>query len=251
MPSISLTALAYTSIAASLIGAGVSAYASYQSGKSQQVIANANAKEQERQAGNTLRTLQAQSQMQAAQADINFKLREAEAKARGQNAQVQEAQALQQDALNRANMHKRRQEFAAMQAEQRVAIASSGAIEASGTPLDLLAETAARIQQDQQEQHFSNEAQRRTLFREADLERLGGELALQGATLDRNTGLATAAFTAARGQAEYLAGMRAAEITRLTGRAAKEAGMYQAAGNIISGVGSAADTGFRYKASQP
>lgn len=233
--------------ASAIVGAGVSAYGSYQSGKTQSAIADANAKEQERQAASNLRTLQAQSQMQAAQADINFKLRESEAKARRQNADQLEAQAQTQDAINRRNLQKRREEFAAMQSEQRVAIAESGLIEASGTPLDLLAETASKIQQDQEEQSFANEAQRRTIFREADMERLGGELALQGATLDRNTGLTTAAFTAARGQAEYLAGMRGAEITRLTGRAAKQAGTYQAVGTIFSGIGDAAGLGVQYK----
>jgi len=229
-----------------VVGAAVSAYGSYQSGKAQAAIANANAKEQERQAKNSLATLNAQSQMQSAEAEMNFKLRKSEADARKRNAEQLEAQTLQQDAINRANMQKRRQEFAAMQAEQRVALADSGVLEASGTPLDLLAETAAKIQQDADEQHLSHEQKRRTLFREADMERLGGELALQGATLDRNLGLTQAALTAFTGQAEYNAGMRKAEITRLTGRAAKQAATYEAAGTLISSLGS---TGMTYATS--
>lgn len=230
----------------SIIGTAVSAYGQYQNGKAQQAVMNANAKEQQRQARNSLQTLQAQSAMQAAEADINFKMRQSEANARKQNADQIEAQAQQQDSVNRANMGKRRQEYATLQAEQRTNIAASGLVEASGTPLDLLAETASRIQQDQNEQHFSGEQQRRTLFREADMERLGGELALQGATLDRNTGLARSALTGFQAQAEYQSGMRQAEITRLTGRNAKRAGEYGAAATLISGLGSAASTGASY-----
>lgn len=239
MPSI------YIAAAAAIIGSGISAYGQYQSGKAQAVIANANAKELERQAANNLATLQAQARMQAAQAEINFKGRKAEADARASNADQLTAQAQQQEAINRANLRKRREDFARQQAEQRTAIAASGLVEASGTPLDLLAETAAAIQKDASEQQFTNEQQRRTIFREADMERLGGELALQGATLDRNTSLTAAALTAMQGQAEFNAGRRQAEITRLTGKAAKQAGTIGAVGTIFSGLGQAASYGIK------
>jgi hypothetical protein len=234
MPSIWIVA------AAAVIGAGVSAYGQYQSGKAQERIAFANAREQERQAQNALTTLQMQSRMQSAQTDINFRMRKAEADARKGNAEQLEGQARQQDAINRANMRKQREEYARQQATARTNIAASGLVESSGTPLDLLAETASAIQKDASEHQFTAEQQRRTIFREADMERLGGELALQGATLDRNTGLTTAAFTALQGRAEYNAGMRRAEITRLTGKAARQAANTQAVATIFSGVGSAA-----------
>lgn len=227
-----------------IVGAGISAYGQYQSGKTQSVIANANAREQERQARNTLATLQTQSQMQAAEAEINFKLRAAEAKARGDNAAGLESQAQQQDLINRANLRKRREDFSRMQSEQRTSLAASGAVEASGTPLDLLAETAAAIQQDSEEQHFAGELKRRTIFREADMERLGGQLALQGATLDRNTGLVQSRLTEFSGRAAHNAGMAEAEISRLTGRAAKQAGYLGAAATIFSGAGSAIGMGY-------
>lgn len=204
-----MASLAVAAIAA-VVGAGISAYGQYQSGKQQAIIANANAKEQERQANNNLRTLQAQARMQETQAEINFKMRKAEADARASNAEQLAAQAQQQDAINRANMRKRREDFGRQQAEQRTAIAASGLVEASGTPLDLLAETAAAIQKDASEQQFTAEQQRRTIFREADMERLGGELALQGATLDRNSSLTSARLTALQGQAEANAGRRQA-----------------------------------------
>ena len=134
----------------------------------------------------------------------------------------------------------------ALQGEQRAAIAASGVSESSGTPLDILAETAARIQQDQEEQHFAGEIQRRTLFSEAAMERLGGKLALAGATLDRDSGVAEAGLREAAGKAEYLAGLRTAQITRLTGKAAQSSANWQAAGTLFSGVSSAAGMGFTY-----
>jgi hypothetical protein len=222
-----------------VIGAGISAYGQYQSGKSQQAIANFNAAEQERQAATQMQAMQVQAALQKQQADANYKLRASEAQARMNNALSLENNALGQDAINRANLVKRREEFERMQSTQRAEIARSGIVESTGTPLDLLAETAARIQQDQEEQHYQNELQRRTLFSEAAQERLGGKLALAGATLDRDSQVSAAALAEISAKSEFLGGMRQAEITRLTGAAAKQAATYQAAGTLFSGVGSA------------
>ncbi len=222
-----------------VVGAGISAYGQYQSGKQQQAIANFNAQQQEKQAEIQALTMQTQAALQKQQAEANFRLRTAEASARVNNARGIELQALGQDRINRQNLIKRREEFERLQGSQRAAIAASGLAESSGTPLDLLAETAARIQQDQEEQHYAGELTRRTLFSEAATERLGGKLALAGATLDRNSSVAEAALRSAAGKAEYLAGMRAAEITRLTGSAAAKAATYQAGATLLSGVSGA------------
>lgn len=232
--------IAIVGVAVSAVGAGVSAYSQHQQGKQQNIIAQFNAAQQERQAKMQTMSMQAQAAMQEQQAKANFQLRSAEAQARVNNAESIEAQALQQDAINRLNLRKRREEFGRMQGEQRSAIAASGVSESTGTPLDLLAETAAKIQQDQEEQHYAGEVQRRTLFSEAAMERLGGKLALAGATLDRDSGVAEAGLRSAAGKAEYLAGLRGAEITRLTGSAAAAAANYQAGATLLSGAGTAA-----------
>lgn len=244
--AVTTTALLVAGLAATVIGAGVSAYGSYQAGQTQSAIAQFNAQAQEANARNQLAAMQTQAAIQASTAQQNFRLRSAEAQARANNATAIEQQALGQDAIARSNLHKRREDFARMQGEQRSAIAASGVVESAGTPLDLLAETAARIQQDQEEQHYGNELQRRTLFSEAAQERLGGKLALAGATLDRNSTVAEAGLRSAAGRAEYLAGMREAQITRLTGSAARTASQYQAAATLFSGVSSAASTGASY-----
>lgn len=241
-----MASLAVTAIATAVIGAGVGAYGQYQQGKMQSAISQYNANAQERQAKQQMLAMQTQAALQKQEAEANFKLRSAEAAARTANAQRIEQQALGQDAVNRVNLRKRREDFARMQGGQRAAIAASGVAEASGTPLDLLAETAAKIQQDQEEQHWTGEVQRRTLFSEAAFERLGGKLAMAGATLDRNSALAESSLREAAAKGEYLAGMREAEITRLTGSAAKTAGMYQAGATLFSGLSSAAGTGVNY-----
>lgn len=239
----SVAAVVVVAAVVAAVGAGVSAYGQYQSGQQQKAIAEFNASQQERQAKMAALTMQTQSELQKQQAEQNFQLRTAEANARLNNARQIEEQALGQDRVNRDNLVKRRQEFERMQGTQRAAIAASGLVESSGTPLDLLAETASKIQQDQDEQHYANELQRRTLFSEAAMEKLGGKLALAGATLNRDSALAEAALRAAAGKGEYLAGLRQAQITRLTGGAAADAATYQAGGTLLSGVGQAAGGG--------
>ena len=224
-----------------VVSAGISAYGMYQQGQSQKAIANFNSQEQQRQAEQQMRMMQTQAEMQRQQADANFKMRQTEAEARMNNARSMEQRALQQDAANELNLRKRREDFARMQGEQRAAIAASGVAESTGTPLDLLAETAAKIQQDQEEQSYINEVNRRTLLNESVMERLGGKLALVGATLDRDSLVAEAGLRDAAAYGSYLSGMRESEITRLTGSAAAQAGMYNAAGTLLSGLAGGAD----------
>lgn len=235
-----LEVIAIAAVAATVIGAGISAYGQYQAGQTQNAVAQFNAQQQTLNAQMQSRAMQAQATMQRATALANFKLASAEAQARINNAKSIEAQALIQDDINLENLRKRREGFAELQGQQRAAIAASGVVEAAGTPLDLLAETANRIQQDQEEQHYAGELKRETLFSEAYNERLGGQFAKAGATLDRDSSLAAALLNDAAGRAAYLAGTREAEITRLTGSAAARAGLFQSGATLFSGIGDAA-----------
>lgn len=231
-----------STIAALVIGvvaAGVSAYGMYQQGQSQKAIANYNSQEQQRQAKEQMRMMQTQAEMQRQQADSNFKLRQMEVEARMNNARAMEGRALQQDGVNQLNLRKRREEFERMHSDQRAMIAHSGVSESSGTPLDMLAEMRAKITLDQNEQGYINEVNRRTLLNESVMERLGGRMALVGATLDRDSQVAEAGLRDAAAHGQFLAGMRAADITRLTGEAAAQGANYQAAGTLLSGFASA------------
>lgn len=232
--------IALTVAAISIIGAGVSAYGQYQSGKSQNAIAQFNAMNQEKAAASQLLGMQTQAALQKQQAEANFKLRSAESSARNNNADAMEGQALQQDRVNRVNAAKKREEYARMQGQQRANIAASGAVESSGTPLDILAETAAKIQMGQEEDKYASEVTRWTLLSEANQERFGGSLALAGATLDRDSDVAGAGLRDAAAKSSYFSDLRGAEITRLTGKAARSAAAWQAGGTILSGASSAA-----------
>jgi hypothetical protein len=214
--------LAIASIAAAVIGAGVSAYGAYQSGQTQNALATFNARQQEKQAQTQAMTMQVQAALKQREAETNFKLRTAESQARLNNAKNLEMQAAAQTRVNDINLQKRRLDFARAQSTQRAVIAESGVVESAGTPLDLLAETAGTIQRDPRSSTTKAELQRNTLFSEAAQERLGGKLALAGATLDRDSSLAAAALQGISARGEALAGIRQAEITRLTGGAAAQ-----------------------------
>lgn len=231
------------------LGAGVSAYGQYQAGRTQEVMSRYNAQQQEKQAQQQLLSMQTQAALQKQSAEANFRLRAQEAQARFTNAESLQNQALTQDSVNRANLGKREEMMRRLQGQQRAKIAASGAVESTGSPLDLLAETAAQIEMDKQEQVFSQAQQRQTLFREADMERLGGEFALAGSTLDRDSSLSAARLNDAAASAQYLSGMREAEITRLAGRAQRMAGMYSAAGTLFSGANSMFGLTQRFNAS--
>jgi len=225
---------------ATAVGAGVSAYGQYQAGRTQDAIAQFNAKAQERNARMNLMAMQASAAAQKRQAEANFALASAQAQAHYNNARSIENHALGQDRINREIIRRRREQFSEAQGAQRAAIAASGVVESSGTPLDLVSEMAGTIQRDQEEQLYNFELERRTLFREAQMERLGGDLAMAGATLDRSSSLREASLTAASARMQYLSGRREAEITRLTGRAARQAGTIGATATLFSGLGSAA-----------
>jgi hypothetical protein len=230
-----------------LAGAGYSAYSSYQQGKTADAFAKYNAHQQQLNAKMQLMSVQAQAMMQKRMAEAQFRLRQGEADARFANARSIEVTAEAQSRSVRESIRRKAGEFERHQGTQRAMIAKSGVVESSGTPLDILAETAATIQLEREDALHADELNRRTLFREADLERLGGRLALAGATLEKNSAVAEAGLRSAAGQAQYRSGVREAEITRLTGAAQRQAYTGQAWGTLLSGVGSAAGDYATYK----
>lgn len=253
--------LLIASLVTTAIGAGVSAYGQYQAGKTQSAISNYNALQRDKQARMEMLAMQAQARASERQADLtraaaegNFALAQSEANARFQNASQIENNALNEDKINRRNIRDKRADFNALTGEQRASIAQSGVIETSGTPLDILAETAGKIQQEQESMLFENEQSRRTLFREADLERFGGEMGLAGASLDRSSSLAQASlmddearlrdFSA---KAAYQSGRAEADIMRMTGRANRRASNIAVGTTIFSGLGSMLGTGNTFR----
>lgn len=227
---------------AGIAGAGYGAYSSYQQGKTADAMAQYNAHQQERNAKMQLMSLQAQAAAQKRMAEANFRIKSTEAQARFNNATSIENAVEGQSRGVRQNIKRKASEYERFQGTQRAAIAKSGLVESTGTPLDILAETASTIQLEREDALYADELNRRSLFREAELERLGGKLALAGASLDRSSEIASAGLRSASAQAEYRSGIRQAEITRLTGAAQKQAYQGQAWGTLLSGIGSAAGT---------
>jgi hypothetical protein len=236
MPS---TTLAVSAVIA-VVGAGISAYGQYQSGQTQSAIASFNAQQQRMNAQMQASSMEAQASIQRSQAAANLALQQAQAQGAQNNAKAIDQQALQQDAVSRVNITRMEQQYQLFQGQQRAAIASSGVVESSGTPLDVLADTAMKIQQSQQDQGYQEAVQRNTLFSEAAQQRLGGKLALVGATLNDDSAVAAAGLQDAQARATMLAGSDQAMITGLQGQAAAQAGMYQAGGTLLSGVSGAA-----------
>jgi hypothetical protein len=230
-------AVATTTIIAAMaiVGGGVGAYSSYQAGKSQQYMADLNSAAQARNAKMQLMGMQAAANVRKQEAEAKFALQASAAQGRFNNAKSIENQVIGQDRVDRANMRKRAAEAAEMQSTQRANIAASGVAESTGTPLDILAETASKIQMDREEQKYGTDLQRRTLFREAEMERFGGKLALAGATLDRSSGLLEASLGMATARSQYLSNMRQSEITKLGGAYARQAGNLGAASSLLNG----------------
>lgn len=242
-----LEVLVYAGLAASLVGGGITAYSSYSQGKTQQAIASFNSAQQEKESRMQLLAMQTQANLQKSAAEAQFAMRAQEAQAAFNNATSIENQAEGQDRINRVNLAKRREDLERAQATARNAIAASGAVESSGTPLDILAETAGTIQRDQEEQHYENELTRTSLLREASMERLGGSLALAGATLDRSSEVAAAGLRQASARGQYLSGMREAQLTRYGGKQAAKAGAINAGATLFSTMGSAGSNYANYK----
>ena len=235
--------IAIIGLAISAAGAGYSAYSSYQQGKTADALGQYNAHQQELNTKMQLMGMQAQAAAQKRAAEAQMALRTSEANARLANAKSIENSVEAQSRNTRESIRRKASEYERFQGTQRAVIGKSGLVEASGTPLDILAETAATIQLEREDQLYSDELNRRTLFREADLERLGGKLAMAGATLERNSSIAEAGLRSASGQGAYRSGMREAEIMRLSGAAQKSAYQAQAWGTLFTGIGNAA-TGY-------
>ena len=101
------------------IGAGVSAYSSSQAGKTQDYMAELNAAQQERNARNQLMAMQTQANLAKREAEANLRLRTVEAQGRFNNAKSIENQQQGQDAIDRLNLRKKREEYEAFAASQR------------------------------------------------------------------------------------------------------------------------------------
>ncbi len=238
---------AVAALVASAVGTGVSFIGQMQQAKASSAIANQNAAMQQQNAQMQADALRTQSAIQRTTAEGNMRLRQMEAAARGANATAIKERAVAQEEIDARNIRKKRDEGARMMATQRARYAAAGVVDSTGSPLSLIAETAGLIQRDIGEQAYANDLARNGLLHEAELERLGGEYALAGATLDYGSELSEAHLRDASASATLLTGQRQAELTRLGGRAQASGYRYGAFGNLLSGAGNAASQYHQFK----
>lgn len=232
---------------ASAVGTGVSFIGAMQQAKASEGIANANAAIQQQNAAMQAATLRAQAEIERNQASANLKARQAEAGARFGNAAAMRDRAKAQEEINARNLRLRREAGQRLSATQRARFAAAGISDSTGSPLSLLAETEGIIQRDLKEQQYHNELALSGLYQEAAMERLGGEYALAGATLDYDVSKTQARLRDASATASLLAGNREAAVTRLAGASQASGYRFGAAGSLLGGVTGRVDQYYRLK----
>lgn len=245
-----LTALAITSAVTSAVGTGISVAGGLSQARRANSLAqyNAlaqtqNAREQQQAAMLNAAMMRQQSGYTAAQARMNDALAQSEAQARFNNAQTLRNQAEAQTSADRENIKRTQLEQSRFTGSQRASIAGSGVVE-SGSPLEILAESAGDMQAALNEQQYQSELGRRQTLGRASLEQFGGEMARSHAGIDLWSGLAeanlqkqSARLEEQRGASLYRQGQRQAEITRMGGAADAQGARYGAYGSLFSGLG--------------
>ncbi len=115
--------------------------------------------------------IQQQQEAATMQSAINQQIAANEKAGLERNANVLEKQAQAVTDAGSQNAQRTREDYARMLAAQRAQIAKSGVADSTGSPLSMLAETAAQEQRAVDETLFQTEGQRRGLFTEAGNQR--------------------------------------------------------------------------------
>jgi hypothetical protein len=231
------------------VGTGVSVYGSYQQSQAASAVASANAKIQEKNTAMQVSSLQAQATIARQTATANFELQKNQAAARVSNAASLENRARIQESIDRVNIDKQRDAYQRLAATNRTRVATSGVVESTGTPLSIAAEFAGKVQRQLEDASYGQRLNQQGIYREAAMERLGGKLALAGASLDSYSALAQANLTDASATMTAYTGQRQADITRLAGASQAQGLQFQALGNLFSGGAQVAGDIWKFKQS--
>lgn len=241
---------------ATLVGTGISVVSQISQAKTQEKIARFNAQIEQGNARlqmlsqmGALQQQRAQSALALKQAEINFQMAQAEAGARDANAMRIRQAADARAASSREAIRRKRLDHARFMATQRAKIAASGVVDSTGSPLELLAETAGQMQLAVEEMHQEANIDLTEARNEATMENFGANLMRAGAggqmAIERAAaGLRTASYglDAARIKTQFRAD-RTASSYKLFGAQANTKGAYAAAaGTLLSGVGSYAQS---------
>lgn len=197
-------------------------------------IAEENARIQEANARLEAEGIRTKAEILRSQTRFNFRARSNEAGQMKANADVKSSRAAVQETINATNTARQREAGRALMAKQKAGFAAANVVESTGSPLSILARTAGLIERDVKEQQYFGDLKSAALYEDAALERLGGEYALAGATLDKSTGLATAKLEDATAGATLLTGQRRAALTRMAGKQQSTGMMLGSFGNLLS-----------------
>lgn len=219
------TIIALVAVAASAAGAGISYSAQQSAAKDNAQLALLNAQAQTQAAKQA-------GQLGAMQASINAQLAQKDEDAAKANADALERQAAIGTGIAQDNIRKTREEYARMLAAQRVQAAKAGVADTTGSPLELLMQTASKEQSTADQMRYEDEVNRRGLFGGAVEQRNAGVMA-------KIQGLSQQAQGAnARGSA--LNQIAQAKLDLYAARAQSQAMRNQAVGGLISSTGSIA-----------
>lgn len=219
------TIIALVAVAASAAGAGISYSAQQSAAKDNAQLALLNAQAQTQAAKQA-------GQLGAMQASINAQLAQKDEEAAKANADALERQAAIGTGIAQDNIRKTREEYARMLAAQRVQAAKAGVADTTGSPLELLMQTASKEQSTADQMRYEDEVNRRGLFGGAVEQRNAGVMA-------RIQGLSQQAQGAnARGSA--MNQIAQAKLDLYAARAQSQAMRNQAVGGLISSTGSIA-----------
>lgn len=182
------------------------------------------------------------------EAEIAARLYELDAEEFKVQAKNYENAAITERNVVKENIRLSRQDFAEMQSSQRVAIAKSNVVE-TGTPLDVLAETAGEMEAAVQTQLWESEVKQRELFYNAALQYHAADKSLYMADTSRYMGRVQAAgfdMQSESAKIQFISDQRAAEISRLTGMNQAEQYRGQATASLLSGLSNASSQYYNY-----
>ena len=230
------TILGIASLVVSAVGTGLSVQSQNNAAKSQEELSLLNLQSQ-RQAA------QQQGRLQSMQAQVNAALAAKDQAAANAAAVSLERQAQSVGAAGRENTRQQRMQFAQFIAQQRAAVAASGVVDTTGSPLALLADSAKQEQYAADETLYQVESAQRQLYFDADMQRNAGTVAgMQGLGFRAESAGAMGSIGMAEAQArlDYL-GARAGATAMRNGATA----------SLIGGIGDAFSGGYNLYRNTP
>ncbi len=220
----------------SAVGAGLqySAAKSASADQSNLALMNAQAASQEANQQGKLGMMQAQ---------INSQIADGERRAALANVDGYKQEAEAGTSATQINVQKTREDFSRMLAAQRVQAASSGVVDTTGSPLDLMTQTAEQEQRTVDTYRYQDETQRRSLFHEADNETRNSKLSGISALSAMSQGYAA--------QGRALSSISQSRLNLYGARAQSNAMSTQANAGLISSAGGIAGSAYSLYRSTP